>query len=303
MPYNDTLRRLVSTLERRLPKEFIVSVRPDHPHLLESPDIIVGGRGVLSAIFVPKARELQNPEILLARLIGSRLAFPSEIRCFLTATPLIADDFSLAVSEHFDRSFELTDLIHLIESIQEIEGREISRSVPAQIRNQARNRYQLLFNVANLRHRIRPIGANPRELLISLRDRVPHEDFDLMALPLAFPWSVLKTRRPKDSLNYRGCEIATVSLIRQRINFEVLTELCTYSLTRSYGLDRGIPYIGREINPNILLVNRWPEEGQDPLKAVRAAAFAGWALTAAETPEEIVSLTDRLQRDFEKHIR
>src|SRR5262245_40931746 len=98
MAYHEILRRLASSLQTRLPRQFIVSLRPDHPHLLDSPDIIVGGRGILSALFVPKVGELRNPEILLARLIGSRLAFPRNVRCFLVIEPLQSEDFSAAIS-------------------------------------------------------------------------------------------------------------------------------------------------------------------------------------------------------------
>jgi hypothetical protein len=221
----------------------------------------------------------------------------------LSYRTLQSEDFSTAISDHFDKSFELKDAVHLVESIVEIESRERNRLVPPEIRQQARNRYHVLLNAGKLRRRIRPIGEDPRELLTSLRNRAAHDAFTLAPPPIGVSRVPGWTDRPKDLFNYRGCEIGTVPFIGQQIKSESLRELCTYSFRQSYSLDRGIPYLGREINPNILVVNRWPEGGRDPLKPVRAAAFAGWAFTAAQSSDEITLLLERLQKVFATRVR
>ncbi|MEX0805796.1 MAG: hypothetical protein WD688_21125 [Candidatus Binatia bacterium] len=303
MAYQEALRRVLSSIERRLSKDFIVSSRPDHPHLFDTPDIIVGGRGILSAVFVPKARELKNPEMLLARLIATRLAFPSNTRCFFITIPLLTDEFSATVTEHFDKLFKLEDSGRFVESLSDVEVTGTTRAVPAEIRKQAQKRYELLLRVANLRHGRQPSGADPRELLISLRQSVAENTFPLLSPAFSRSPLGVRTERPRNLLNYHGSEIGIVPIANGQLKSDSISELCAYSFGSSYGLDRGIPYLGRKISPNILLVNRWPERGRDPFKPVRAAAFAGWAFTAAQDSEDVTLLADRLQKIFAHQLK
>lgn len=44
-------------LQREWDSSYIVVPGPDHPLLIEGPDALVGGKGGVLAIFVPKAKE------------------------------------------------------------------------------------------------------------------------------------------------------------------------------------------------------------------------------------------------------
>jgi hypothetical protein len=70
----------------RLPGSYVVVAAPDHPLLLEGPDVLIGGEGAAVALFIPKASERLNRESFLARVILSRLALPPK-----TSTVLISD--------------------------------------------------------------------------------------------------------------------------------------------------------------------------------------------------------------------
>jgi hypothetical protein len=61
-----------------LSEEYEVIVRPDHPFLLDPPDLMVLSPAGLTAAFVLKASERRFPDDLLARLVAARLALPSE---------------------------------------------------------------------------------------------------------------------------------------------------------------------------------------------------------------------------------
>src|ERR1043166_6458187 len=59
-----------------------IATRPDHPHLLLGPDLLIGADGRLVAIFL--ANETSQGSIR-GRLIASRLALPSNTRMVLIA--------------------------------------------------------------------------------------------------------------------------------------------------------------------------------------------------------------------------
>src|SRR2546422_965963 len=68
------------------PRDYVVAQNPDHPSLVDGPDIVAGSRGHLVAIFAPKVREFQNARHLRDRLILSRLAMPEHTRYVLAVS-------------------------------------------------------------------------------------------------------------------------------------------------------------------------------------------------------------------------
>jgi hypothetical protein len=84
-------RRLESTLRRELPDDYVIVSGPDHPLLLRAADLLVGGKGSLTAVFVPTAREKTDPDLLRARLTLNRLALARDARPVLIADPEAGD--------------------------------------------------------------------------------------------------------------------------------------------------------------------------------------------------------------------
>jgi len=85
-----------------LPKDYVISINPDHPYLFVGPDLLVGGHGQLGAIFIPNVAEYSHPNKLLVRLAVSRLALPAHTRCILTVD---MDRLPLGYVEEIRRNF------------------------------------------------------------------------------------------------------------------------------------------------------------------------------------------------------
>src|SRR5690242_2845501 len=84
MPNVYQLRKaLTLELRRELNSRFVTVPHPDHPFLLRAADILVGGEGNLSALFIPTRSEVNEPDLLRSRLILNRLALPPHTRCLL----------------------------------------------------------------------------------------------------------------------------------------------------------------------------------------------------------------------------
>ncbi|MGH9763151.1 MAG: hypothetical protein ACREAC_20180, partial [Blastocatellia bacterium] len=281
----------------------VVSVRPDHPHLFAGPDIIVGGQGSLAAIFVPMQREQRNPDRILARLTASRLALPEHTRClaFLDDRPPL----NAATLRNFDEVFYAKDERNLVKFVSDPKALGTFHPFPPEIRNHAYVKYDLCFQVSQLRRRTRRKGSDPRQLMTQLRQAWPavvpeslfgHKEAFLSVLP--------PKRRFRDVAFYKSSAIASAGLEGSRSVMELLRPFCEFSLVRSYVLDFGVPYPNPNYpDPNVLLVEQWPTTRLDPMKAVRAAAFAGWVTAAAEEAEEIFELVLRLHETLEKRLK
>jgi hypothetical protein len=82
---------LAKRVRERLGERFVVLARPEHPYLLAPPDLLIGGEGLLTAVFSPKSAETRAPRLLRARLVAARLALPEHARCVLLATKEFID--------------------------------------------------------------------------------------------------------------------------------------------------------------------------------------------------------------------
>lgn len=71
------VREVVKALARQLEDGLTVSISPDHPYLLQGPDVLAGGNGKMLAIFVMKTVEQRAPVHLMVRAVLSRLALPA----------------------------------------------------------------------------------------------------------------------------------------------------------------------------------------------------------------------------------
>jgi hypothetical protein len=71
------------------------------------------------------------------------------------------------------------------------------------------------------------------------------------------------------------------------------------ALGYDYSLHNGIPYPRAHRPLKLLLVEQLPRARFDPLKPVRAAAFAGWVMTTARSAEDI----NTVERDLRTRIR
>ena len=128
-----TTFQLASFLKRELPAGFVVSEKPDHPHLFAMPDIIIGGHGLLVGVYVPKKSEVRYPDDLLARFTACRLGLPSHTRNILLL-PHHAYELSKSTLLNFHEVLDLENHNTLLKFIQNPDAVGNIRPVPPKIR-------------------------------------------------------------------------------------------------------------------------------------------------------------------------
>ena len=91
-----------------LPRDATAVVYPDHPYLLQPPDILVGRRGQLTAVFLLSDDEhLGRGRHRLARYLLCRLALPAHTAFLVIANDLdAADDGGVGVADYAARPYE-----------------------------------------------------------------------------------------------------------------------------------------------------------------------------------------------------
>ena len=287
---------LASRLQRQLPEGFFISRYPDHPHLFAGPDLLIGGEGELCALFLAKQREILRVDGLLARLTASRLALPEHMRWAVVVERSNAD-FEAVTRLHFQEIFgpdQDRDIARWVELSNTARG---FNSVPAEIRADAQMRYQILFQVTALRRSRFHIERDPFQLLDSIQDQLWARSATISLV------DINREGRPSSRRNIvqgESFSVGATSFTAGKSAREKIRPFCIYSLRRAYVLDNGVPY-PQSSDPNILIIDEHPSARFDPLKPVRCANFAGWALTRADDPRDVAALADRLSESFRKY--
>jgi hypothetical protein len=284
----DTLLEISASFE----DDFTVSLEPDLPELFEGPDVLAGKSGRLIAVFVPKSHELRNPERLLTRLVLSRLALPDHAQCLLAIEE--AQDSSRV--ERIARDF------HAVVSVDDRAGlrrlrtkSQEHRHVPASTRQMVERRTAFLMTLS-LAHQPQ-LAAAPDEVgedweSVDIRPTTSssngtsgaaHVPLPLWPMPLLTQSALLQAGSASVSV-YDGVLVAGGVAARRGIHERILPYL-TVAAQAAFRVDNGVPYLGHP-TAGVFIVQdaRWPRS--DPLKPLRASAFAGWALLSNPSKEE-----------------
>jgi hypothetical protein len=270
---------LVTDLCKRLSHDFVCVARPDLPHLLLGPDLLIAAPGNLVAAFVTKAAERRDKEALLSRLILTRLALPQRARCLLVTQE--EDDGGLSATDHFDGRIRANKIAGIRQFCEDRNARGDTTITPDEIRSLAHARYSIVFNAA--RKLTAPFIAassveSPDVNQAKSRHRRPDED----AIPTP---SAEGTFDKKDRVMWlrRG---AGLSLLRQDVGHSVL---------KAFQLDRGVPY-PKDLRPDLLVAADIPIGRLDPMLPIRGAAFGGCLVTPEDHLDEASTILERIDR-------
>ncbi|TSD84154.1 hypothetical protein FFK22_034105 [Mycobacterium sp. KBS0706] len=257
---------------RELETSYIVVSGPDHPLLIEGPDVLVGGEGGMLAIFMPKAKERARPDQLEVRFILSRLALPPDVRhvMILNEAP-----YSRAI-ELLGRNFAIVlrwdsrrDLAKIARDKQFV-GKQ--RLLPPEVTGFARHRFADALQVTRV---LQWINRSYE------RERV-HDDS--------------RQRRPgKTPFKHVGPGLLFTSFGWGAPNGTAIRSLTDRTTLAGFALDNGVPYPTREDDYGLAVVNQLPEHRGDPDKLIRAAAFAGWSFIPEEQQHRVDAVANRLQ--------
>jgi hypothetical protein len=98
------------SLEMHFRLDFELAVaNPDHPFLLEGPDILAANEGRLLCVFAPSKMEKVLPEKLISRLVLSRIALPAHAAFALSSD----DGLASSIVSHFDAIVDIKKIKEL----------------------------------------------------------------------------------------------------------------------------------------------------------------------------------------------
>ena len=276
-------------LARELSGDHVIASRPDHPQLFAGPDMLVGARGTLTAVFWRSSADGRSCNDVLARLTAARLALPSRTQCVLLIEPRmpepgpdVFDNFNHQLNQHSP-----TDLARIIRGAP----RASIREMPKETKQRAIARFSLLTQFTTVRSRTsaRVSGEGRGHLLPS--DFVNWWPIDSQAKIARRPGLV---RKPKDVVVAEPAAVASKRWSDLRSGFLSRTRsLCVYSLRSEYELESGIPH-PLVLIPNILALDQFPDTDVLQHKGIRALAFAGWATLAVHDVNELRILQTHL---------
>ena len=255
-------------LRQQLGGDFVVVAAPDHPLVMRSVDVLVGGRSGLTAFVMASAEERLRPELLASRVTLNKAALPPEAQFVFVEG---ADDLQLASGTKFaetlrqrERSF-VRDAVTMVERSTQAPrkyGSEKARQI-------TQTRFAATYRVARLVNAKRPERGVERRP----PGRGANLSFDIVrSVPSAFASRPITTRS-LIGLTVRGSD-------------------------RWYtdGEEQPIPSTA---TAGLVLAPGYPRPRNDPDKALRAAAFAGWIIAptdANRSVEELAELALRFTR-------
>lgn len=243
---------LAQSLLRQLDADFTVVSAPDHPLVLRSVDVLVGGRSGLTAVMMKTAEERREPSLFAARLTLNRMALPFHTNFVYMATDGEEVERSSANSFVAQLSFEEKGSLEELTKIAAAPQRfpEIRDAEGAHLRAERR------------------FGHTYRLVRLLQQERLPDQDAELGVVSQSEP----RSRRPLRDDFANGVPGA---YFREPPTLPVLSRL------NIEGVARWFDGIGKEAQPTgnsagAMIARNLPHSPGDPEKAMRAAAFAGW---------------------------
>ncbi len=280
---------LAKYIDRRVPADHLVVPFPDPPNMLLAPDILVGGDGRLSAIFVVQRNTSMGT--LRARLISARLLLPVHTRMllFLSVDRQVPYD----LERSFDAIAATTQQKLLLPSPGGPGMRASQLTDLLAVRRQNNTRAEAILTVVYLRNRHAYKGRRTKTITRSLSRVAPSQR---PGHPVAAELSATRMRPPFAVV--AGTVVVPignqVGSLRARLG-----PIWKAGLLGTFSLDDGVPY-PHSLRPHVALRGSPTRNERDPHKAIRSSAFAGWALVSADTEQDVTLLAERMHRFHER---
>jgi hypothetical protein len=242
--------------------------------------VLAGAEGETFAAFVPTVTEISDPDRLLARLTLCRLALPRHATCALVLHTRHSEALPQIGAQHFDSVAYARDVrLELRRLVGRPRG-ERTRSMSVDTRLRAFERcHSVLASAEPLLHD----WMTPRAVLqqVVLR-RPPKTGGDLGLKTRSVPALTGGPHRAR-AYWYDDCLIQWADVRRSAP--AVVAARIVNATRAAYSLDQGVPYLrSGSAGPTALLVaDRLPLARWDPLKPLRAAAFAGMSVVVPRT--------------------
>lgn len=267
----DTLGRL---LRGEIDNDYIVVTSPDHPLLLTGPDILIGGGGKLTAVYLANAQEVRQNWLLRARYTLARLALPATARHLFVQSG--DEDQSISdISQHFALGLSWNERKDLAKIAQDPNFLGQQEELPKDIIIKTRERFAETYLAVQTNQRLlarldkSSLGRDPAQ---SKRARL-----------VDYGPTIEGVRE-----NYFQGEILDLPSVKL---------LIAKTVNESFVLDNSLP-IPKEgkLRCDIAAIADVASFRGDPEKALRAAAFAGWALLENLSPDHLTRAAHHVRK-------
>lgn len=266
-------------------------IRPSNVYTIDNPDVLLIASGNLFGIFIPTKSEILNVDLLVRRIMVSRLAYAENMK-----TLLLSEDNDFLN----DQSSLLNRICHRI------------------LDNDA-NGYQLTFNRDKFESNTPDIGDRIRAKQINLyarnlriyqlgqEENSPFASFQIDKRytdgAMAESWSQSKVS-VKEA--YMLDDLFITFKRKTTMSFkETFNNLMTLSFFMNYAIhDEGMSYrkaLGypKMINSNFSFIR---ENDNDPYKYIRVLAFMGLSPIKADSLNTCFSIKDKLKQKWQNRI-
>ncbi len=271
---------IAKPIQKKLGGSYYVVPRPDHPLLLSGPDILIGGNGRLTAVFlIPRSVRDRH---LRARLTAARLALPIDSRLVAICDTGTCPSNS-RLFENFDEILTSQSPVDDIAAYSTSDARSIvNKKSLFEMKKRHAIQFMTALQIATFRQRHKLESQSADELMIDLDTRNNS--------------SISRDRHKRKGPSEISINGSTVSSLPKGNN--MLSHLryawCS-GMVQKFELDTGVPYADTNSQPSILLSEEWPSVKNDPEKPSRASAFSGWILAQSSTSKDIEELIERAQ--------
>ncbi len=282
--------KLSSLLQRRLEQGFHIVPRPDHPVLLSAPDLIIGGFGKLSAIFL--VSKTANCSFLQARLTAARLALPPTTRMIaIHEEESDIDNVLCSLLKNFDEVQSPSgNFAKLAEYCSGDAKPLVDRHSLLKVKKHHSIYFATVLQITQLRRKYDLTPMSSSSVIDTLRHQGGTDNIPSFA----------KKHNGYDATNVGGSYVASFPPQKQSVS--LLRTFWQYGMDEGFRLDTGIPYPVSTCQPNILLVDHWPTAKNDPDKLVRAIAFSGWIIAVPNNAKDIDELVKKSQVTITKRL-
>lgn len=282
--------KFVSQLHASLARQLYSAARPDLPHLLAGPDLLLAAPSSLVALFVAKAFERLTPDRLRARLILARLALPRHARCVIVLQP--EDERGELPLRDFNAVFRPRDLPTLVQFANEREAVGNTRPTPEAIRHVARMRFSIIYKAARsiAGDEVLTYRPGPRR-----RDAARHDPPDISSDAAVERQGLASAKAldpDSDSLRWEDERYMYWSSMT---GIAALRDDVDDTVNRSFALDFGVPY-PKDLGADVILADSLPVGRFDPFQPLRGGAFAGCLIARAAEQPRVAERLERVDR-------
>lgn len=272
---NDQLAEILGKVK----KKFLKVVNPDHPLVYRGPNALLSAPGNLCAIFRFTATERRSPIMMLARVISSRLAYPSNARFILIVSPNDGQHAERLCND-FNASFA-SNSKKLLEFIYESSELGNTTTIPKEIHQSALARFDVAMRLAEMIDKANPNPSPKVELSnATIRKSIQSRGLEYFS----------------DQRYWANDFPIAISTAKKKSLQKSLAHFSALQMLDDYTLDNGIPYRSQGTGIGFLATEQTPWIMQKQRKLMYRAAFSGLVLTPSNSPDILDVLTERAQQ-------